>query len=59
VQQSEAPNPFPDGNLNSLDINYDTFPSTPVLFDPVGGLISQTPIVCGGTVMIGGLVINR
>ena len=46
------------GSLNSLDITYDNGSSTLVLSDPVDGIISQTPIVPGRTILIDTVVVN-
>lgn len=46
------------GNLNTLDINYDTSSSTLVLSDPVDGVISQTAIVSGRTILVESVVVN-
>ena len=46
------------GSLNSLDITYDNGSSTLVLSDPVDGVISQTSIVPGRTILINTVVVN-
>lgn len=46
------------GSLTSLDITYDNGSSTLVLSDPVDGVISQTSIVPGRTILIDTVVVN-
>tara|TARA_Y100000385_G_C13103062_1_gene645778 strand:+ start:2366 stop:4282 length:1917 start_codon:yes stop_codon:yes gene_type:complete len=58
IMQWIVPSGGGGGNLNTLDIEYDTSSSTLVLSDPVDGIISTTPIVSGRTILIESLVVN-